>query len=267
MTSRQHSAGAMPVVESATLSQSYPFGPWFAPYRVPRPGTSGLVDPRAVGILFEGEGAGSAGSAGGASGGQSDSGSAGSSGDAGGTQGGSTGGDAGPATGDAALGEAGKRALEAERTARKAAEDRAKAAEKERDEAKLANASDHDRAIAAAKAEGEATVTDRLHAAVRRQSVREALLAAGVAAGLVADLSKADEFVGLKVGDDDEIDSKELAAAVKAHKDRVPDAYKAPGSSGSADGGARGGDRAPATTLEDSIMRHYSDQERRQQRV
>lgn len=250
-------AGAMPVVESATLSQSYPFGPWFAPYRVPRAGTSGLVDPRMVGITFEGENSGAAGSAGGASGGQSDSGSAGSSGDAGSTQGGSAGSAGTSATDDVALGEPGKRALEAERTARKTAEDRAKAAERERDEEKLKNASDQDKAIAAAKEQGKTEVVERLHNTVRRTAVREALLTAGAVPSLVADLSRADEFAALKVNDDDEIDEDGLAKAVKKHMARVPDAYKVPGNSGSADGGARGSSKGRSDSLEDSIAAFY----------
>lgn len=258
MTTRKTPAGATPVAESAMLSQSYPFGPWWAPYRVPRPGMNGLVDPRAVGIVFRGDSAPDAGAAGGAGGSGSDSPPAGSNTDGDGDKGGST--DSGAdqsATDDAALGEPGKRALEREREARKAAEDRAKAAEKERDEAKLANASEQERAIAAAKAEGKNEVLDQLHTVVRRTAVREALIAAGAPASLVADLSKADEFAALKVTDDNEIDAKELRDAVKAHKERVPDAYRPAGESGgTADGGSRGGGAKPRT-YDEAIAQHY----------
>ena len=44
-------AGAMPVVASATLAQSYPVGPWWAPYRLPFG-----VDARGAGVCFDGEG-------------------------------------------------------------------------------------------------------------------------------------------------------------------------------------------------------------------
>lgn len=257
MTNRQTPAGAMPVVESATLSQSYPFGPWFAPYRVPRPGMNGIVDPRAVGITFEGEG-GEAGASPPA---------AGSAGDDGGDKGGSGTNDANgaPATGPQPDGDG--MTSEAGRTLLRELRQQVKDLAKERDEAKLANASEHEKAIAAARTEGEQKVIDRLHATVRRSAVSTALMAAGVPAGLVPDLSKADEFTGLKVGADDEINPADLAAAVKAHKARVPDAYRPAGSSGSADGGARGGDRAPAGSSEEAILRHYADEERRQQRV
>ncbi len=250
MTTRQHSAGATPVVASATLAQSYPFGPWWAQYRVPRPGMNGMIDPRALGIVFEGEG-GDAGA---------NPPAAGSSGD-GGTSGGTTeGGKAKSATDDEPLGEPGKRALERERTARQEAEDRAKAAEKERDDLKLANASEAEKAIAAAREEGKAEVVAQLHEVVRRTAVREALITAGAPASLVADLSRADEFSALKVRADNSIDAKDLEAAVAKHKERVPDAYRAAGGSGSAEGGARGGDRAPAKTLEEATIAYYEDQ-------
>lgn len=54
------------------------------------------------------------------------------------------------------LGEAGKSALQAERTRARAAEARAKAAEKERDELREANQSESEKALAAARKEGEA---------------------------------------------------------------------------------------------------------------
>lgn len=170
-----------------------------------------------------------------------------------------------PATGDeGALGESGKRALEAERSARREAEDRAKKAEKERDDLKLATASEADKAIAAARSEGEKAVIERLHAAVRRSAVREALAAAGATPSLVPDLSLAAEFTGLKVGDNDEIDAEELAKAVKAHKARVPDAYTKPtppaGATGSSDGGAAGSGQPPAKDLESALERHYGGQ-------
>lgn len=163
-----------------------------------------------------------------------------------------------PAKGDEdALGEPGKRALQVEREAVKAAKAERDAAMKELADLKLATASESEKAIAQAKTEGKTEVIARLHATVRRAAVREALVTAGAIPSLVADLSKADEFAALKVNDDDEIDSEELAKAVKAHKTRVKDAYAAPGDSGSADGGAQGG-RVPATTLASALERHYA---------
>lgn len=165
------------------------------------------------------------------------------------------------ATGDeSALGDAGKRAIQVEREAARTAKAEAAALAKELEALKLASASESEKAIAAAKAEGKSEVLTRLHATVRRATVREALIGNGALPSLVADLSRADEFASLTVNDDDEIDPKELADAVKAHKARVPDAYTKPatppGERGSADGGAAGG-RAPAKDLESALEQHF----------
>jgi hypothetical protein len=240
-------ADAMPVVSDATSDQSYPFGPEFAAYRLPFPAANAMIGSRAAGVCLEGEPSGGANPP------------------------------AGdppptptptppteppppPATGDPEMAtDAGKRALDAERTRAKAAEDRAKAAEKERDELKLATASDTDKAIAKAKKEGADEVIGRVHATVRRAAVREALATAGAMPSLIADLARADEFAALKVSDEDEVDAKELADAVKAHKARVPDAYRAAAAAGSADGGSRsGGGKEPAKDLTSALERHYA---------
>jgi hypothetical protein len=170
-----------------------------------------------------------------------------------------------PAKGDDdALGEPGKRALQAERDARQRAEDRAKAAERERDELKAQTQTDAEKAVTEAKAAGKTEVLSRLQTVVRRSAVEKALMQAGATPSLIDDLAGAREFAALKVNDDDEIDPKELADAVKAHKARVPDAYKAaqpaPGATGSSDAGARGGGQEPAKTLTDAIERHYNPQ-------
>lgn len=241
------SAGAMPVAASAMLAQSYPFGPGFAAYRLPFLGTNGIGS-RELGVCLEGEPTGGATPPAGdpppapTSDPPKDPPPA-------------------PATGDPeGLGDAGKRALEAERARAKAAEDRAKAAEKERDELKLATASETDKAIAAAKKAGADEVIGRVHATVRRAAVREALASAGAIPSLISDLARADEFAELKVNDDDEVDAKELADAIAKHKARVPDAYKAAAASGSADGGARSGDggKEPAKDLTTALERHYA---------
>lgn len=236
-------AGAMPVAASAMLAQSYPSGPAFAAYRLPSPGTPGA---REAGVCFEGE------PAGGATPPASDPPPTPTSdppADA----------PPPPATGDPdALGDAGKRALEAERARAKAAEDRAKAAEKERDELKSRTQSAEDKALEEAKNAGRDEVIQRLHATARRSAVRTALAAAGATPTLIADLAKADEFAALKVNDDDEVDAKELEDAIKTHKARVPDAYKTAPAPGSADGGTRNSDKPPAKDLTSALERHYA---------
>lgn len=143
-----------------------------------------------------------------------------------------------PATGDDGLGDAGKRALDAIRAEKKLAEDRAKAAETELEKFRNASKSDAEKAIDEAKKAGAAEVTERLHARVRRAEVKVALTAAGATPSLIEDLANAAEFGALKVDDQDQVVG--LDEAIKAHKARVPDAYRASAQPWTADGGVRG---------------------------
>lgn len=152
----------------------------------------------------------------------------------------STGSSKSTATGDdGALGEGGKRALEAERTSRKAAEDRAKAFEKELADLKAASLSDTEKAIADAKKAGATEASTRMAAQIRRSEVKAALTAAGVSGSLLDLAARADEFAKLVVSDDGEIEG--LESAVKAFKDSHPDVFTKPAAAGTADGGTRGG--------------------------
>ncbi|MFZ0324734.1 MAG: hypothetical protein WAN48_11455 [Actinomycetes bacterium] len=113
-----------------------------------------------------------------------------------------------PATGtDAALGETGKRALEAERKAAKDALKRAEAAERELETIRTANQSEQERAIAAARKEGATEVQAKADAKVRRAEVRRALSAAGCIDVGLAELSP--DFADLTVTDDGEIEDIE----------------------------------------------------------
>jgi hypothetical protein len=150
------------------------------------------------------------------------------------------------ATGDDdALGDAGKRAIRAER-------DRAAAAERERDQFKsrleeLENSSksEHEKALAQAKKDGAAEVAPRYQAALRRSEVRSALSAAGVSANVLDLATRADEFASLKVNDEGAVEG--LAGAVEAFKKAMPDLFKpaTPRPTGAAYGGGPQG--APAT--------------------
>lgn len=130
-----------------------------------------------------------------------------------------------PATGDdELLGEAGRRALQAERI-------RASAAERERDdfrrrfeELENSSKSDHEKAIAQAKKEGAAEVLGRIQGQVRRSEVKAALSSAGLSGSMLDLASRADEFVDLKVSDDGTVDG--LAAAVEAFKKATPELFK-----------------------------------------
>jgi hypothetical protein len=144
-----------------------------------------------------------------------------------------------PATGDSdALGDAGKRALEAERTARKTAEKAAAEATKRVEELENATKTDTEKAIAEAKKEGNLEATTKLTASIRRSEVKAALTAAGVNAALLDLAIRADEFAALEVDADGEV--RGLDTAVDAFRKSHPDVFKAPVQVGSSDGGTRG---------------------------
>jgi hypothetical protein len=145
-----------------------------------------------------------------------------------------------PAMGeDAALGDAGRRILaEARRQAREA-EDRARAAEAERDTLKAATLSESERAIAEATKAGEKAATERFEARIRASEIRAALTAASISASELDLALHAPEFARLKVTDDG-LDG--LASAVQAFKAGHPALFAPPprtGVTGSADGGVR----------------------------
>lgn len=148
------------------------------------------------------------------------------------------------ATGDDdALGDAGKRALKAER-------DRAVTAEKSRDELakrledlENASRSDHERALLQAKKEGASEVATRYEAALRRSEVRAALSAAGVSAGVLDLATRADEFTSLKVNDEGAVVG--LDGAVEAFRKAMPDLFTTRSPRGTDFGGGPRG--APAT--------------------
>lgn len=244
MTNQTTPAGAMPVVASATLAQSYPFGPGFAAYRLPCPGLNGIVSPREIGIGFEGE-AGDAGSAGAtrAGSGQAAGGDAGAAGTAAAT------GSASTSDADAALGEAGKGALEKERTARRDAEKARQAAVDELERLKAATLSDAEKAIAEAKKAGAAEVSAKLSTRIRSSEVRAALIGAGAASSLLDLAIRADEFAALEVTDDGAIEGLDeaLAAFRKGHPDVFTKAGATPGSGDTGTGGGRAGGKPTYT--------------------
>jgi len=122
-----------------------------------------------------------------------------------------------PATDDeAALGDAGKRILAEARRREREAEARAKAAEQERDALREATQTETEKAIAAARKEGEATVRAAFEARIRRSEIRTALTAAGITASELDLASMAPEFGRLKVTDDGVDGLTEAVATFKA---------------------------------------------------
>ena len=169
-----------------------------------------------------------------------------------------SGGTTAPATGDPdGLGDAGKRAIQAEREAKAAAIRERDELKARLDELENASKSDHEKAIAAAKNEGKAEVLGKYQGAVRRSEVRAALSAAGISSTVLDLAAKADEFESLKVTDDGDVEG--LDAAVEAFKKARPDLFKpASGGNGRAadfGGGPRGTPAAGGGDLNTFIRR------------
>lgn len=144
-----------------------------------------------------------------------------------------------------ALGDAGKRALEEERAARRDAERARKTLEKELETLRQQSMSDGEKAVARAKAEGRTEALATANGRLLRAEVK------ALAAGKLADPADAVHFLnldGLTVDDDGEVDAKAITKAIDQLLKDKP--YLAAGSQrvqGSGDGGARG----PATAHAD----------------
>ncbi len=115
-----------------------------------------------------------------------------------------------PATGDE-LGDGGKKALEAERDARKAADKRAKDFERELEKFRQASMSENEKAVAEAKASGRSEALTQVGKRLARAEFK------AIAAGKGLDVSALldDIDVSRYVGDDGEPDEKEITAAVE----------------------------------------------------
>ena len=160
------------------------------------------------------------------------------------------------------LGDAGKRALDAMKAERNAAIAASKTAERELEQLKTASLSESEKAIAAARKAGADEVTERLHGRIRRVEVKLALAGAGAVPSLIDDLAGAAEFAALEVDDTDQVAG--LQEALKAHKARVPDAYRAAAAAGpgSVDGGPRAPGAPRATDLATAVAARLGTQNR-----
>jgi hypothetical protein len=146
-----------------------------------------------------------------------------------------------PVPGEEALGDAGKRALDAMKAERKAASDRAKAAEAERDALKAQIAGKE--AEYAAEQEKQRVKDEALAAANRRIASAELRAAAK---GKLADPADAALFIDVDsfdVNDDGEVDTDALSTAIDELLSRKPHlAATGRRFNGDGDGGARPGD-------------------------
>lgn len=150
-----------------------------------------------------------------------------------------------PATGyPDGLGDAGKKALDAERKRAEEAEKALKAASEELEKVRNASKSDHEKAIDQAKKDGAAEVLATAQAQVRRSEVRAALLAAGIGTNVLDLAAKADVFAELKVTDEGEVPG--LEQAIADFKKSMPDLFKPATSNGGRPVDFGGGPRGTA---------------------
>lgn len=174
----------------------------------------------------------------------------------GGTDGGDAGGDDG---GDGAdLGDAGKRAIAAERSAKKAADKRAKDAEtraadlqKQLDDLQQQNQSEGEKLLQKARKDGEDAVRSQLTGELHKERVESALIRA--ASGKLQDPNDAVLYLAatVEVGDDGKPDPKKVEQAVTKLLEDKP-YLKSGGAKPPAGGGFDGGARqtGPATAAQ-----------------
>lgn len=152
-----------------------------------------------------------------------------------------------PATGEDQLGDAGKRAIAAERQAAATAKAEAAALRAELEELKRTTMSDSEKALDAAKIAGRNEATATLQAQILRTEVRVA------AAGKMKNPADAAQMLDLSkftVAEDGTVDTKAIESAIdELVKDKPYLAGATP--AGSGDGGARGNPADKPVTRED----------------
>lgn len=147
---------------------------------------------------------------------------------------------------DEPLGEAGIRALEAERAAHRTAKEENKSLKARVEELENAGKTEQERAIAEAVKAAKAETQKAADTRIRRAEVKAALTAAGIQSSELDLAVQASDFAELKVSDDGAIEG--LQAAVDGFRKAHPGLFTKPAPAGTADGGARGG--GSALTLE-----------------
>ena len=236
-------AGAMPVVAGATPAQSYPVGPVWAAYRLPFPGSIGA---RAAGVCFEGEpAAGGANPPAPAPPGAPPAGAPPATPPA-----------APPATGEPEIGEAGKRAIAAERKAAKEAQDALRAAQTELDTLKAAGLSESEKAVKEATNAATAAERAKWQTSIRAVRVEAALRVAGATNETLLDLAlRSDLISALKVDEAGKV--TDLDKAVAQLKTDIPEMFVTPVPGSPTRGAQPGPAGAGAKDLESAIAAHY----------
>lgn len=238
-----HANGATPRTGS-NPGHAYPFGPVWAPYRLPCPGRNEFVTPRAAGIGFEGEPADGATPPAGQGNPPAPPATP----------------PAPPATGgpdadaDGMTTDAGRRALAAERQ-------KARDLQKELDDFKASTQSDDEKRVAGIKAQAAKERDEYWSGRIRTSEVRSALRAAGLTNDKALALAvNAAEFEALEV-DPEAGTVKDLGKTIEAFKKDYPEMFaaaKPPAqpSRGPQNGAPGTGTDAPKS-LGDALSSHY----------
>jgi hypothetical protein len=162
-----------------------------------------------------------------------------------------------PATGDPdALGEAGKKAIAAERKAAKEAQDALRAAQAELEALKAAGLSETEKAIKEATNAATAAERAKWQTSIRAVRVEAALRVAGATNETLLELAlRSDLIAGLKVDESGKV--VELERAVEQLKSDIPEMFTQ-GGAGGPTRGAQTGAPAQAKDLESAIAAHYT---------
>ena len=162
-----------------------------------------------------------------------------------------------PATGDAdALGEAGKKAIAAERKAAKDAQDALRAAQAELEALKAAGLSETDKAIKEATNAATAAERAKWQTSIRSVRVEAALRVAGATNETLLELAlRSDLISGLTVDESGKV--TDLDKAVEQLKSDIPEMFTQ-GGAGGPTRGAQTGAPSHAKDLESAIAAHYA---------
>jgi hypothetical protein len=155
-----------------------------------------------------------------------------------------------PATGaDAALGDAGKRALDAMKAERNAEAAARKRAEAELEQLRTSQMGEHEKAIAQARREAASETEKAWGARLRASEVRRELQAAGMQPDLIGALATSPEFAAVAIEEDGSM--PDLPKAVAAFRTAHPSAFAAPRQpAGNFDGGSGGSPALQSWTAE-----------------
>jgi hypothetical protein len=161
-----------------------------------------------------------------------------------------------PATGEPEIGEAGKKAIAAERKTAKEAQDALKAAQTELETLKAAGLSESEKAVKEATNAATAAERAKWQASIRSVRVESALRVAGATNETLIDLSlRSDLISALKVDEAGKV--TDLDKAVEQLKKDIPEMFAKTGP-GTVTAGAQTGAPAQPANLESAIAAHYT---------